>query len=108
MFAAEVEHLLSFVDPTDQGTGQAATTHDQRKRFHRNRFGRNSHNHQRPIPLEKIEIPIIVDPRRNRIHDQIKRTGQLLERLRIGSGVKMIRAHAQPVFFFLQCLTRER
>src|SRR4051812_27591933 len=58
LFAAVVEHLLSFTDAADQRASQLPSAHDQRERLESQRLGRRTDQGQRSAALEKSQVGV--------------------------------------------------
>jgi len=59
MLGAEIEHLLSFTDTTDERTGEVSALHDQRPDRNRN-WTLNTYQHHDPGTLQQAKIGVVV------------------------------------------------
>ncbi len=106
MLAAEIQHLLGFLDRADHRASQRTTAGDDREGVHWDRMFRHTEKHHGAIDLQQAEIGIPVDFRRNGAEDQVEGTGELFEGRGIAGGIIFLRTKLKAVFLLGECLRK--
>ena len=83
VLSAEVEHLLSLLDTTDEGTSEAASTEDQREGSNGGGVLGSADKHHGAITLQEVDVLVKADVSRDSVDNKVEGTLERLESLGI-------------------------